>query len=456
MKIFYGWKMVAAGGGLQFLQAALLYQAFGAYLAVLSVEFGWSKTALAGAATLAPLEAALLGPALGWIIDRFGAQGMIRAGALIFGSGFLLLSQVDSLAGFYGAFAIIALGASLCGYFPINVAIIHWFERKRARAISATGLGLALGGTAVPAVAWCIQVYGWRTAAIASGVLAIAIGWPLGRMFHRQPSDVGETVDGLPPETAPDAPTHASAVSVETGTTAAAGASAATAAVSASAAVDPVSTTPLAASGPSVHDSDFSLAEAMRTRAFWLISLGHGFALLVVQAVNVHAIAHMKEGLGYTVTEASLVITLMTLAQVGGVLTGFAIGDRFDKRLLSATCMLMHGAGLLLLAFSTGPAMLIAFSLLHGGAWGLRGPLMQAIRADYFGRRAIGMILGISSMIIVFGQVGGPLLAGYLADRTGNYQAGFTVLALMAALGSLFFVFGTRPTRRTRDPLHAT
>jgi MFS family permease len=66
------------------------------------------------------------------------------------------------------------------------------------------------------------------------------------------------------------------------------------------------------------------------------------------------------------------------------------------------------------------------------------------------------MILGISSMIIVFGQVGGPLLAGYLADRTGNYQAGFTVLALMAALGSLFFVFGTRPTRRTRDPLHAT
>jgi MFS family permease len=72
---------------------------------------------------------------------------------------------------------------------------------------------------------------------------------------------------------------------------------------------------------------------------------------------------------------------------------------------------------------------------------------MQAIRADYFGRRAIGMILGISSMIIVFGQVGGPLLAGYLADRTGDYQAGFTVLALLAALGSLFFVFGTRPVQ---------
>ena len=77
MKIFYGWRMVGAGCAIQFLQAGLLHHAFGAYFAVLMEEFGWSKTALSGAAALQPMEAAILGPLLGWIIDRFGPQGMI-------------------------------------------------------------------------------------------------------------------------------------------------------------------------------------------------------------------------------------------------------------------------------------------------------------------------------------------------------------------------------------------
>ena len=202
MKIFYGWRMVAAGGGLQFLQSALLLQAFGAYFAVLAEEFGWSKTALSGAAALQPMEAALLGPVLGWVVDRFGPQGMIRIGIVTFGLGFILLSQIDSLAGFYGAFIVIAFGASLCGFFPINVAIIHWFDKMRARALSALSLGVALGGIVVPLVAWWIQSFGWRATALASGLLAILVGWPLAQVFRRRPEDYGLTLDGLPPAAA--------------------------------------------------------------------------------------------------------------------------------------------------------------------------------------------------------------------------------------------------------------
>ena len=403
MKIFYGWRMVAAGSGIQFLQAALLHQAFGAYFAVLVEERGWSKTALSGAAVLQPMEAALLGPALGWVVDRFGPQGMIRAGIVTFGFGFLLLSQIDSIAGFYAAFMVIALGSSLCGFFPLNVAIIHWFEQRRARALSILSLGLAFGGMFVPVIAWGMQSHGWRATALASGLAAMAIGWPLARVFRRRPEDVGETADGLPPR-----------------------------------ASDPARPAPSA-------QREFTAREALRTGAFWLLSLGHGFALLIVYAVNVHAITHMKEDLGYSVAEASLVITAMIVAQIGGVLLGWLIGDRYQKRLIAAYCMLMHAVGLLMLTYATGAAMLAAFALLHGGAWGLRGPMMQAIRADYFGRRSIGMILGLSSMIIVIGQIGGPMLAGMLADLTGNYRAGFTVLALLAGLGSLFFLLAKKP-----------
>jgi sugar phosphate permease len=406
-RLFYGWYMVAAGSGLQVLQSSLMTQSFGAYLAVLQVERGWSKTALSGAAALQQMEAAILGPVLGWFIDRFGPQGMIRAGIVVFGIGLMLLSFTDTLLAFYGAFVVIALGASLCGFFPVNVALIHWFERWRARALSSLSLGIALGGISVPLVAWSLQTYGWRATAFVSGIIAIVLGLPLAMVFRRRPEDQGMVVDGI--------------------------------------------------ALPSVEEKhliekpdpgrDFTAREALRTPAFWLLSLGHGFALLVVHAVSVHAIAHMHQGLGYSVAQASLVYTLLTLSQIGGVVIGWLIGDRYDKRLISGGCMLGHMAGLLLLTYAVAVPMVLAFAVLHGAAWGLRGPFMQALRADYFGRSAIGMILGLSVMIIVVGQVAGPMVAGILADATGNYRAGFTILALLAGLGSLFFFFARKPER---------
>src|SRR5439155_658742 len=92
-------------------------------------------------------------------------------------------------------------------------------------------------------------------------------------------------------------------------------------------------------------------------------------------------------------------------------------GDRYDKRLISAACMLMHMSGLLLLTYAFSLVMVVGFAVLHGVAWGLRGPFMQALRADYFGRSAIGMILGLSFLIIMVGQVGGAhVFAGFAGN----------------------------------------
>ena len=178
-----------------------------------------------------------------------------------------------------------------------------------------------------------------------------------------------------------------------------------------------------------------------------MLAIGHGLALLVVTAVNVHAITHMKEGLGYTVAAAGWVIMLMTFGQLIGVLLGAAIGDRFEKRKVAALCMLSHALGLLLLTYSTHMQGLIAFAIFHGFAWGLRGPFMLAIRADYFGRSSIGAIMGVSAALIAVGQMAGPMVAGLLADLTGDYRLGFTVLAILASLGSLSFMLAKKPVR---------
>src|SRR5688572_27162863 len=113
MKTFYGWRIVFAGGALQFLQSMLLNQAFGVYLAVLVEDRGWSKTAVAGAAALKSTEVAILGPALGWAVDRFGPQGIVRVGIVLFGIGFMLLGSIETIFGFYAAFVVVALGASM-------------------------------------------------------------------------------------------------------------------------------------------------------------------------------------------------------------------------------------------------------------------------------------------------------------------------------------------------------
>jgi sugar phosphate permease len=406
-KVFHGWWMVGAGCGMQFVQGTLLLQAFGAYFAVLRDDRGWSKTELSGAAALHQLEAAILGPLLGWFLDRFGPQWVIRAGVLVFGAGFMLLSQIQTLLHFYLAFIFTAIGASLCGFFPLNVALIHWFEKKRARALGLMQIGMAAGGLFVPLIAWALATWGWRATAFASGVLVIVICLPLSFVIRRRPEDMGLKMDG--------------AVSVlpEVGKKSGEEKSKAT--------------------------RDFTAREALRTPAFWLISLGHGFALFVVMGINTHAITHMKEGLGYSIEAAAFAIMLQTVAQLAGVGLGAWVGDRYDKRRLSAMCMLGHMLGLLCLTYSTGIAMIVAYAILHGVAWGLRGPMMQALRADYFGRSAIGMILGLSFMIMVIGQVGGPMIAGIMADMTGNYRAGFTTLALLAGLGSIFFLLAKRP-----------
>jgi sugar phosphate permease len=404
-KIFHGWRMVAAGAVIQLLHAGLLTQAFGAYVAVLSEEMGWSKTALSGGAALQSVEGALLGPALGWLMDRFGARSMMQVGIVAFGLGFIALGFIDTISGFYTAVLVIAIGTSLSGYFPLSVTLVHWFRRKRARALSTMGIGFALGGLVVPLVAASIGAFGWRATAIGSGVLALVVGLPLVRLFHRHPSDVGEVEDGEP------APVAAAGE------------------------------TPLAEE-PQKH---FTAFEALRTPAFWLLNVGHGLALLVVTAVNVHAISHISKGLGYSVAQASLFLSVMTGAQVGGLLAGATMGDCWDKRWASGLCMIGHCVGLLLLAYAIHPAMIVGFCVLHGFAWGLRGPFMQAIRADYFGVTAIGMIMGVSAFLIALGQVGGPMVAGAFADAHGDYRMGFTVLALLAGCGFVAFMLAKKP-----------
>jgi len=144
-RVFYGWWMVASGFGLELLIGALLFHAYGAYAVLLREEFGWSKTMLSAAFSMARAESGILGPIQGWLTDRFGPRALIRVGMVIFGLGLLLFSRIEGPVAFFLTFFMMAVGTSLGGYLPISVAIVTWFRRRRSLALSISGMGMALG-----------------------------------------------------------------------------------------------------------------------------------------------------------------------------------------------------------------------------------------------------------------------------------------------------------------------
>lgn len=414
-RVFFGWWIVVASAGIQMLQAGLLQQAYGAYVSVLLNEFGWSKTALSFGYSLQPVQSGLLGPIQGWMIDHWGPRRVMRTGMLMFGGGFILFSRIDSLIEFYGVFILMAVGSSLAGFMSITTTLVQWFERRRATAMSLSQTGMSVGGMLVPVVAWSLATYGWRQTAFVSGIIILALGLPLTQVMRTNPEQYGLRPDGAAPD-----------------------------------ALSPRGNTMVESPGNAITRVDFTPREALHTRAFWLISFGHASALLVVSAVMVHLILYLEQSRGFSLGSAATVVAVLTLVTALGQIAGGFLGDRFAKRKIAALAMFGHSAGLLALAWGDAFAWVVVFTLAHGTAWGMRGPLMQAMRADYFGRRHFGTIMGFSSLVINVGMVSGPLIAGAMADHFGNYEYGFTLLAIFAALGSIFFVFATPPPPPTR------
>lgn len=416
---FGGWRIVWGGAAIQAVHSGLVFNAFSLIAAQLHTEFGWSKGTLGGVFAMNRAESGLLGPIQGWMTDRFGPRAVIRLGALIMAIGLVLFATVDSVLELYAFYLIVALGSSIAGILPITVAVVTWFRRKRSRALAYAQMGFAVGGTLAFLYGVLLDAVGWRQASLWSAALTVAVILPVSGAFHRTPYDVGDFVDGIDPDSA------------------------------AAATLPPPP--------PSQTLIDFTPAEAMRTRAFWFISLGHASALLVVGASMAHLGLFLRDEAGLSALHTSVVVgALPAMMGVGQVLGGVLGDGLVDKRLLVTLAMVGHGVGLCVLAFATSATLVWLFVLLHGLAWGVRGPIQSSMRADYFGPSDFGKIMGFSSLIIMLGMVIGPILAGVLADQTGSYQTGFVILALLAGSGSLWFFFATPPAppvRTSVEPL---
>ena len=390
------------------LQMATFGFVFGQYLLQVERTFGWTRFAIAGAFSAAQLAAGLLSPAQGLLLDRFGPRAVGRVGVVVLGAGFMALSAAGSYWAFLAAVVVMAGASGAAGFLTLNVALANWFHRKRALAMGLSSVGLGLGGVLAPIVAWSLVTYGWRPTAFGSGVAVILIGLPLVQLLRTRPEDYGLLPDG---------------------------------------AAEAVELAGLPAPEPRGPGAvvEFTVGEALRDRSFWLVSVGHGVALMAVFGLMVHLVPHLVDGLGWSETSAQAMFTLMTVTSIAGQVGGGFLGDRYSKTRISGLCMLGHAISLGVFAFGTTGAWIGVAAVIQGLAWGARGPLMMAIRADYYGRRRYGTIMGYSMVVVMMGPLVGPAFAGGMSDAFGDYQAAFVILGVLAGAGSVLFFLARRP-----------
>ena len=414
-RLYHGWWIVVATFVIQFMNASLLFHSFGVYFEYLRTDLQASRGAISGAFSMARMEEGLLGPLQGWLVTRFGPRTVVRVGVLFFGGGLMLFSTVQTVAMYYAVFLLMAIGTSMAGFITLNSTLANWFVKRRTVAMSWGQMGLPVGGLTIFIIAWSLSTYGWRPTAFASGFVAIGVGFVMSSLLRRAPEAYGLLPDGAQPsEQQPGTATESSR----------------------------------RIASPS--EPQYTAVQAMKDRSFWLISIGHGMALFVVSVIIAHLIPHLQEDMGLTSVQAALPLTVIIGSSMAAQSFMGFVSDRFEKRYIAGACMVTHSIAMLIIAYTSSLPLIYFAGVLHGAAWGTRGPLMSSIRADYFGRKHFATIIGYSSMIVMIGAVVGPIFSGVMADNLGDYRPGFTVLGILTGLGSIAFFLARRPKMQPR------
>ena len=313
--LYYGWRMIAVGSVLRILGGGLYFYGFSVFFLPLSQDLGLSRASTSLVFSLARAQGAFEGPIAGYFMDRYGPRPLMIIAILTAGIGHMLLSGVNS----YLTLLIVYMGVvSLsfhAGFMDAPMLIANtWFIRKRTLAMAIISGSIGIGGFIfTPLLSAAVHSFGWRNAAFGCGVLFLLVGLPLAMLVRRSPESMGLAPDGE------DASVQRANSAGDTRANSQAG-------------------------------EDFTLAQALRTSAFWFLTSATAIRVIVLSALNVHYVALMVWK-GMTPQRAAFFLAVQAFMALPSHLLFGWIGDRLNKPKLMATCMLLATTAMLILAY---------------------------------------------------------------------------------------------------------
>ena len=405
-RLFYGWVLVGVAAMVMVVGTVPMFQGMTAWFVVFENQFGWSRTQLTIAFSLTRVEGSIMGPVGGYLVDRLGPRTMVALGMTVAGAGFVILAFTNSLWQLYLAFVVMSMGAGLGSWLPMMTVINNWFFRRRATAMAVAMEGFLIGGVIlVPVLVWAIDPDipgrpGWRWTAAAIGIFLMVVGAPLSRLVRNNPEDYGQHPDGHPPKrVAPEQ----------------------------------------AASALGVGEPNYTWQEAVRTKAFWIISIGHACSSIVIVTMMVHLGPMLTDREFSLQTVGWVVATYTAVGAVFTLIGGYA-GDRVPIRWAIFGFSSIQSVAVAVLVLGETERMAYLFAVLLGIGFGGRGPMTTAIRGVYFGRKAFASITGMSMIPMNVLLLASPLFAGIMFDATGTYSVSFAVVAVVCFFGSALFL----------------
>ncbi|MBX3607320.1 MAG: MFS transporter [Piscinibacter sp.] len=382
---------VAALAAGQLVCWAALYYAFTSFVLPMQRAFGWSKPALMGAFTLGLAVWGGASYAVGAAIDRGRGRAVLTLGSALAGIGLLLWSFADSLALLYAAWALLGAAMAMTLYEPaFNVLTRRFPEHYRQGITTLTLVGGFASTLSFPAVAWLLDVLGWRGALqVAAAVLLLGV-----------------------------TPLHAWALR---GTP-----------------------TQLVRSAHEDGADDATLHEALRGSAFWLLVLTFTLYSFAAAALWAHIMpAFAARGMGEPAALA--VVVWFGPAQVAGRFAYLLFGRWVGSRTLGLAVLAGLPLSLTIFALAQGTLALLLFALLFGLANGLVTIVRGSLVPEYFGRAHVGRISGAMNVVALLARAAAPLATAWLLLALPGYREVLLVLAGLGGIAVIAFALARPP-----------
>ena len=408
-RVFYGWWIVGASFGLAGLVSGFIFLGFTAFLVPYTESFGVGR----GPVSLVFGFSSVAGVAASPLIGRFGARRVTMAGVASMGAGLCLMSLAQNLL-HYGLIqlTLVTMGGFVVLFYGSSTVVNNWFEKRRGLAFGFFFTGISLGAALVFVVNFLVESLGWRDATLVIGVTTFVIGLPLASILRDRPEDLGMLPDGDPPDSA----------AARLG------------------------------AGGRFAEHGLTLRQAMRTSAFWTLSIGFASRNFVIAGMAAHFIpAVVDKGFSST-TGAQMLLVFAGAAFVNRLLTSY-ISDYVPKTKMTALMVAIGVGAFFIMMWAEAIWVIVIFVLVYSLAWaGSGGGMISAIRGEFFGRANYAVISGAGNLVQAGGEVLGPAAAGIIYDRTGSYTNAYFVFIGMLTLSTVALLLTRAPRVRPPTP----
>ena len=399
---FYGWVMLPIAVVGQIATSPGQTYGISVFNEAFRRDLGLSHTELTGAYMLGTLLAALPVSYVGSLMDQYGIRRVMAAVVVLLGGTCTAISQVNGLLTLFCAFFFLRmLGQGALTLLSSNT-LAMWFHARLGMASGLMSLGTAAAFAFVPSVnLYLLDNYGWRGAYVILGIGVWAVMLPLLAIFFRnRPEDVGLSPDGA--------------------------------------------ILPDKAAAPPPLDKAFTLAEAARTRAYWILLSMNALWAMVGTAI-VFCLLPLFESYGLGATDVTRFFTYFAASMAGAQFLGGLLADRLPLNMLLTLSMAGTTLSTVLLTRVDTSFRVAVFAVTAGAAQGVFLVLQQTVWARYFGRAHLGKIRGTIWTGCVAGSSVGPFAMGLSMDLTSSYATALWLFVVFYTVLTLAAPWATAP-----------